>query len=170
MKHDWNIDTDRLRLRKLVFEDVPFVRELVNDPDFIRYIGDRNVHCIEDAQQYLLSGPLMMYEQHNMGLLLVSLKQNQQPIGMCGLLQRDYLTHPDIGFAFLPEFRTAGYALEAAKSVIHYARQHKLANQICAMVSPDNLRSIALLGKLGLSYKRDLSLHELDKPTQFFID
>lgn len=164
----WSIDTPRLCLRALRLSDAPFILKLLNDPDCIRFIGDRNVHSIADAEKYLLDGPLNMYEQEQMGLLLVSTCSSNEPIGMCGLLKRDYLTHPDIGFAYLPDFRGLGYAYESAKAVLDFARSEKRIMQISAIVSPDNTLSIALLTKLGLQSSADLDLPDLGGPTKLY--
>ena len=170
MKLTWSIGTSRLNLRKLNLQDAEFIQALLNDPDCIRFIGDRNIHSVEDAQKYLQGGPMLMYQQHNLGLLLVTLRTTGEPMGICGLLQRDYLLYPDIGFGFLPAFRTSGYAQEAAQSVINYAQENNLAKRICAIVSPDNTRSISLLNKLGLSFNKIMDTSELDQPTAYFIN
>ena len=97
------IESERLFLRPLTLEDDEFILQLLNTDGFIKYIGDRNVKTIEQAKNYLLNGPLKSYETNGFGLSLVELKTGRTPIGMCGLLKRDYLDHPDIGFAFLPD-------------------------------------------------------------------
>lgn len=164
----YSIDTLRLQLRALTLRDAPFILELVNDPDCIRFIGDRNVHDIQDAQNYLLNGPLKMYEEHGIGLLMVIDSQDLHPIGMCGLLQRDYMSIPDIGYAFMPKYRGHGYAFEAANAVLRHAREQFKIEKVAAMVSPDNEISIALLEKLGLQYDSDLHREELEGPTKLY--
>lgn len=165
----WTIETARLCMRELQQTDAPFILKLLNDPDCIRFIGDRNVHSIADAEKYLNEGPMLMYQQHGMGLLLVSERETGKPVGMCGLLKRDYLQHPDIGFAFMPLFRGVGYAYESANAVIEFARKNKRVGQISAIVSPDNRLSIALLNKLDLRFSADLELPELGGPTKLFV-
>ena len=94
--------TDRLTLRRVTLDDAPFVYELVTDPDWLRFIGDRGVKTVVDAAAYLARAYLPHYERHGFGLYVVEPRENGGPLGLCGLLKRDTLEHPDIGFAFLP--------------------------------------------------------------------
>src|SRR5258708_2407137 len=117
------LETDRLRLRWLRADDAEFVLQLLNEPSFLTYIGDIGVRSIEDACNYILTGPVASYEQHGFGLYLVELKENGQPIGISGLVKRATLKDPDIGFAFLPAYWSKGYAGESAAAVLTYARE-----------------------------------------------
>ena len=150
--------TDRLVLRRFSIEDAEFIYELVNDPDWLRYIGDRGVRTIDDARSYLLHGPIAMYAQHGFGLYCVELRESRVPIGMCGLLKRDTLEDVDLGFAFLPHFRSRGYAYEAAAATLAYGRQTLGLACIVAIVSPENHVSMQLLRKLGLEFERRVQL------------
>ncbi len=96
------LSTERLILRRLTTGDAEFIFELLNDPDFLRFIGDKGVRSLDDARGYILSGPVASYAQHGFGLWLVELKGSNTPVGICGLLKRDALDDVDIGFAFLP--------------------------------------------------------------------
>lgn len=142
-------ETARLVLSRLTTDDSAFVLELVNEPSWLRFIGDRNVHSLDEAAGYLARGPLASYEANGFGLYLVCVKESGEPAGMCGLIRRDALPHPDIGFAFSPRHWGRGYAHEAAAAVMEHARELGIAT-VLAIVNPDNERSIALLGKLGM--------------------
>ena len=157
------LETERLRLRWLSTDDAPFILELVNDPAWLRFIGDRGVRTLADARSYILNGPVAMYRRVGFGLYLVELRQNAQPIGMCGLIQRAGLADIDIGFAFLPAFYGQGYAYEAASATLHYAQETLGLARVVAITAPDNQRSIRLLTKLGLSFEELLRLSE-DQP------
>jgi RimJ/RimL family protein N-acetyltransferase len=146
-------DTSRLRLRRFTTDDGAFVLELLNDPGWIRYIGDKGVRTRDDAQRYLEKGPMAMYERLGFGLYLVELKATGEPIGMCGLIQRPALDDVDLGFAFLPRFRGSGYAQEAASAVMSHARQLSMT-RIVAILTDDNERSARLLDKLGFRFER----------------
>src|SRR5690349_18580516 len=98
------LETDRLVLRQLSTDDDAFILELLNDPGWLRFIGDRGVRTLEDARRYILSGPVDMYERLGFGLYAVELKAGGSPIGMCGLLKRATLPEVDLGFAFLPRY------------------------------------------------------------------
>lgn len=157
-------ETERLLLRPFTPDDAPFALTLVNEPSFLRFIGDKNVRNLEDARQYLLTGPIASYEKHNFGLLCIELKDSHTPIGMCGLLKREELPDPDIGFAFLPDYWGQGFAFEAATAVMNDARERLKLKQILAIVNPDNDASIKLLERLGLRFERlkgDVKLYAL---------
>lgn len=145
------VETTRLRLCQLSFDDAPFILELVNDPDWLRYIGDRGVHNLEDARNYISKGPLDSYARHGYGLYKVELKDGNVPAGMCGLLKREFLDAPDIGFAFLPAYVGKGLAHEAAVALMGYARSVLRIPRVLAITNPENEPSIRLLGKLGFS-------------------
>lgn len=146
------LETDRLTIRRLEHGDAAFVVELLNQPSFIRYIGDKGVRTVDDARQYLDDGPLDSYRRHGFGLYLTELRSNGAPVGMCGLLKRDELEFPDLGFAFLPQYWSNGYALESAAAVLRYGREVLGMSRVLAVTSPDNASSARLLGKLGLTF------------------
>ena len=162
------LETDRLVLRRFSTDDAPFILELLNDSAFVRFIGDRGVRTVEAARDYLVQGPLDSYERHGYGLYLTELKSGLVPIGMCGLLKREFLSHPDIGFAFMPAFRSHGYALEAASAVMMHARNELNLQRVVAVVSPDNERSITLLAKLGMAPQGKLNWPGADAEVEIF--
>jgi RimJ/RimL family protein N-acetyltransferase len=154
------LETDRLILRHLNVDDDEFIYELVNDPSFIRYIGDKGVRTLDDARNYILNGPVAMYEKLGYGLYATELKDGRVPVGMCGILKRDTLPHPDIGFAFLPSHWKHGYAFESAAAVIKHAREVLGIDQVLAITTPDNEASVKLLEKIGLRFERLIKLTE----------
>lgn len=147
-------ETARLRLRRLVAEDAPFILQLLIDPDFLANVGDRGVRDLESARRYITEVPGASYRRFGFGLWLVELKVTAQPIGLCGLLRRD--SHPDveIGFALLPEARGQGYAFEAAAATVHVALNTLALTRLVAITAPGNAASIRLLERLGLKYER----------------
>ena len=156
-------ETERLILRWLSADDAAFILELVNDPGWLRFIGDRGVRTLEDARGYILNGPVAMYHREGFGLYLVELKHSATPIGMCGLIKRPSLEDVDIGFAFLPAFCGQGYAYESASATMAYAQDTLGLQRVVAIVNPDNQRSIGLLTKLGMSFE-DLRRQGDDQP------
>lgn len=142
------METPRLRLRQLVADDAPFILELLNEPGWLRFIGDRGVHDLEGARGYIEKGPRSMYTRLGFGLYCVEAKGEGTPLGMCGLLKRDNLEHVDLGFAFLARHQGRGYAREAAAASLAEARGLGLT-EVAAITSPDNQRSIQLLESLG---------------------
>lgn len=153
--HDTPVaETERLRLRHLTTEDAPFILALLNDPAWLRYIGDKNVHTRDEAATYIASGPQDMYRRLGFGLYLTELRASNTPIGLCGLIKRDGLDDVDIGFAFLEAFRGSGYAFEAAHAVLGFARDTLKLERILAITTVDNHRSGKLLERLGLTFER----------------
>jgi RimJ/RimL family protein N-acetyltransferase len=152
------LETDRLVLRHLSTDDAEFVLALLNEPSFIRYIGDKQVRTLDDARAYVVDGPVKSYATYGFGLNLVELKSDRTPIGICGLLKRDALPHPDIGFAFLPDYWNQGYAFEAAAAVMQHGRETLGIEQVLAITTPDNESSARLLGKIGFRFERLVKL------------
>jgi len=150
------IETERLVLRELGEDDAPFMLALLNEPSFWQNIGDRGVRTIEEARAYLAKGPLASYARHGYGLYLVELKPEGTPIGICGLVKRDYLEDPDIGFAFRPQYWSFGYACESASAVMEHAHGHLGLARIVAITSPENTGSINVLKKIGLEFERTI--------------
>lgn len=147
-----SLETSRLHLSWLSFDDAEFIFTLVNDPDWIRFIGNKNVVNLDDARRYIETGPMQMYRKHGFGLNRVALKQDNRPIGICGILKRDSLDNVDLGFALLPEFRDQGYAFEAAQAVLEQICVARPGHPVAAILSPLNTASAKLLKKLGFSY------------------
>lgn len=158
------IETDRLFLRELQISDALFIFELLNSEGWLKYIGDRKIATIMDAENYIINGPILNYKTNGFGLWLVLEKTKQIPIGICGLLKRDYLEYLDIGFAFSPKFYGNGYALEASKATCSFAENKLNINKLMAIVQSNNLRSTRLLEKLGFNFleKREINSEMLD--------
>ena len=162
------LETERLLLRQLSAEDAGFILELLNEPSFIRNIGDRGVMTIEGANAYIVNGPVASYAKNGFGLYLVKLKETDESIGMCGLIKRDTLEDVDIGYAFLPRFWSKGYAFESARAVKEYAKNTIGLNRIVAIVDPENGGSIRVLEKIGLQFEKMVRLSEDDIDLKLF--
>jgi RimJ/RimL family protein N-acetyltransferase len=148
------LSTRRLGLRQLGAGDAPFMLELLNDPSFIANIGDRGVRSVADAARYVQDRMIPSYAQNGFGLYVVELGATGAAIGICGLVKRDYLDDPDIGFAFLPAFLGQGYALESAAAVRAHTFEVLGLPRLLAITSAHNTRSIHLLEKIGLRFER----------------
>lgn len=162
------IETARLGLRWLSEADDEFILDLLNQPSWLEYIGDRGVRNLEDARTYIRNGPLAMISRHGFGLYLVELKSGAIPIGLCGLLKREALEDVDIGFAFLPDYCGLGYASEAAKACLEYAHNPVGLERLVAITLPTNKSSIKLLESLGMQHERDVRLEENGELLQLF--
>ncbi|KQN97996.1 MULTISPECIES: GNAT family N-acetyltransferase [Stenotrophomonas] len=145
------IETERLRLRLLRDDDADAAAmlELLNDPGFHRYIGDRGIRTLEQARDCVRDGPLASYSRHGYGMYAVERRSDGVWLGNAGLVHRAALPHPDIGYALLERHAGQGYALEAARAVLGHARGSLGLGALCAIVAQGNARSVALLEKLG---------------------
>lgn len=162
------LETERLLLRRLDPADAPFILVLVNDPDWLRFIGDKGVRTLDDARAYIRNGPAAMYARLGHGLYLAALKGSGTPIGLCGLIKRDTLPDVDIGFAFLPQYRGQGYAREAAAATLAYARTALGLQRVVAITAPDNADSARLLQHIGLRFEGFRRLAGSDSEVRLF--
>jgi len=155
---EWQLETERLYLRRVTLDDTGLMLAVWNDPAFVRNVGDRGIRTAEQACETMKSGALKLYEDYGYGPYSMVLKSDGSKIGICGLFKRDNLEDPDIGFAVLPDFCSKGYAGEAAFAVVAHARDDLGLREITAIVSPSNAPSIGLIEKLGLSFDRMITM------------
>jgi RimJ/RimL family protein N-acetyltransferase len=162
------LETPRLTLRRLEFDDAPFLVALLNEPSFIENIGDRGVRSIDDAHRYLREGPMAMYERCGFGLWHTARKSDGAAIGMCGLLRRDTLPDVDLGYAFLPAYWGRGYAYEAAAAVLRLGTARFGLERVIGVVSEGNAGSIRVLEKLGMSFERMFAMSADEPPVRLY--
>jgi RimJ/RimL family protein N-acetyltransferase len=162
------LTTSRLLIRPYTLADAPFILQLLNSPGWLKYIGDRNVHSVVDAEMYIQEKMLNSYKAHGHGYYLCERLHDGSPIGTCGVGQRDYLDDPDIGFAFLPDYTGQGYAFEATKALFEYAQQELGMHKMLAFTLPTNQRSVHLLEKIGLHAVRTFQLPDDEEELLLF--
>lgn len=162
------LESARLRVRPLTEDDAAFILKLVNERGFLQNIGDKGVRTLDDARGYIRSGAIASYERHQFGLSAVELKGSGDPIGMCGLLQRESLDAPDLGYAYLEQYWSNGYAYEAASLILTDAQARLGIRRILAIISIDNVASERVLQKLGFSFARVVTLPGSAEPTKLF--
>lgn len=160
--------TSRLKLRYMDSGDGEFILALLNDPGFMRYIGDKRIRDVEAAKTFILEGPVASYQRFGFGLYLVELLESSEPIGMCGLIKRDFLDHADLGFALMPEYCGYGYAFESSRASLELAREQFRMTKIVAFTAIDNQPSIKLLEKLGMSFEKCFNLPNDDEPVNLY--
>ncbi len=166
------LETDRLIIRKLELGDAAFMMDLLNQPSFHQFIGDRGVRTLEDARTYINDRALAAYEKNGFGPFAVELKTDGRAIGIVSLLKRDELDDVDVGFAFLPDSWRRGFASEATSAVIDFAFSDLRLGRIIAITQPGNIASIRTLEKMGLTYESttrlagediDLQVHAIER-------
>lgn len=151
------LTTPRLRLRWFTEDDAGLMLEIWNNPDFVRFVGDRGIRTLEQSREALQRGAITAYQRSGYGPFHVALTDGT-PVGICGLFERDELDYPDIGFAVVEAQRRHGYALEASLAVLDYCDSVLKLARIAAIVAPGNLASLALVEKLGMRFVRKLRL------------
>ena len=152
------LETPRLRLREVALSDAAFFLALLNDPSWLANIGDRGVRSGADAEAYIRSNIRAHHERHGYGMYAVELNSAARPIGLCGLVRREFLPGPDLGVALLPAFVGQGYASEAAREVMRHAQRTLGIARLYAIVKHGNHRSIRMLERLAFSFERPLPL------------
>ncbi|MFQ3214756.1 MAG: ribosomal-protein-alanine N-acetyltransferase [Marivirga sp.] len=160
--------TTRLDIRLIDIHDAAFFLALLNSPTWLKFIGDRKVYSIQDAESYIQKRILASYENHGFGFYKLVLKGTEQTIGACGFVQRTYLPQPDIGYAILPEFEGLGYTFEAAKAIMQYGEDILQLPIILGITADINLASQQVLKKIGLHRKGFLKDPETDTDILLF--
>lgn len=150
------LKTERLNIRHLTSDDTEFILKLLNEPSYIKNIGDKKVRTIEQAQEYLQNGPIKSYRKNGFGLNCVTLKTSNTAIGICGLIKRSEFEFIDVGYAFLSEYWFRGFAKEAMSALFDYTRKNGDYKKIKAIVNPDNIASIKLLQKLNFQFQKKM--------------
>ncbi|WP_347924206.1 GNAT family N-acetyltransferase [Pontimicrobium sp. SW4] len=161
--------TNRLILTEITLEDAPFMLKLMNTPNWIKYIGDRNVKTVNDTEAYLKNGILKSYARVGYGFYKVVQKlEPNTAIGICGLVKREELDIPDIGFGFLPEHEGKGFGYESSVAVLEQAKNKFCLDKVGAITLELNTNSIKLLEKLGFSFEKRVKPFDDDKELLFF--
>ncbi|MBK8148322.1 MAG: GNAT family N-acetyltransferase [Acidobacteria bacterium] len=180
------LETERLIIRELdASTDGEFINDLLNQPSFIRYIGDRGVRSAAEASDFIENRYRQSYRDHGYGLYAVDMKEDAElnsesirnpkskiqnrAIGICGFVRRVGLEHPDIGFAFLPQYEGRGYAFESASAVLEYGRETLGIERPMAITTFDNENSVKLLGKLGFVFRESVVLPGSDEELNLFV-
>jgi RimJ/RimL family protein N-acetyltransferase len=163
------IETARMSLREFTLGDAGFILELLNEPGFLRHIGDKGVRNLSDARSYIEQGPLDSYRRHGFGLYSCCLRTGPDTLlGMCGLVKREGLPDPDLGYAFLQRHWGRGYAVESAAASLDYAITQLKLPRILAITSLDNEPSMRVLEKIGMTFERLIQLSHSGEEVKLF--
>ncbi|XLS30287.1 GNAT family N-acetyltransferase [Flavobacteriaceae bacterium M23B6Z8] len=164
------LETDRTYLRKINEQDIAFIINLMNSPSWLHFIGDRKIDSEENALRYIKDKLIKSYQTHGYGFYVVCIKENDEPLGISGFVLRDYLDHPDVGFAILPKHEGKGYMKEATLALLKYAYEHLRFSTLYAITTNDNKRSIALLQKIGLTFEKMVKPPKENREFMLFIN
>ena len=162
------LETERLSLRKLTLADAPFIFELLNSPNWLAYIGEKNVKTIADAENYIQVKMLEHYKKYGFGFYLAITKDTKKSVGLTGFIKRDSLEQIEVGYAFLPSGSGKGFAYESSKAILNYGKEKLDIPFVVAITHPENKSSQKLLLKLGLQFKSMIKLPEFDNECAYF--
>nr|WP_277601501.1 GNAT family N-acetyltransferase [Thalassotalea sp. G2M2-11] len=155
-------------LRLLTHNDAQMILALLNEPAFLTNIGDKGVRNLSNAINYIDSGPLAMQSTLGYSLYCCVRKDNDQAIGLSGLIKRDGIMHPELGFAFLTQYCKQGFGYESSVAVLKHAHEQLGITHLQAICHPNNKASIGLLTKLGFSYQQNISLPTQQESVKLF--
>ena len=89
-------------------------------------------------------------------------------MGLAGLVKRDGLDVPDVGYAFVPRAWGQGYAQEAAAAVLKHAQDIMGIPRLAAITSAENYASMAVLRKIGFTYQGMIQLPGIERESTHF--
>jgi [ribosomal protein S5]-alanine N-acetyltransferase len=161
-------ETERLTIRQVDVTDASFILELLNSEGWLKYIGDRKIYNLKEAENYILNRFIPPYKTIGFSFYLVQLKEEKTPVGICGLVKRDFLNDIDLGFAFLPEHNGKGYAFESSMAIMKFAKEKLNINRLLAFCNQDNERSVKLIKKLGMQFKGLIQLPDEESQCMLF--
>jgi RimJ/RimL family protein N-acetyltransferase len=167
--HLCNRSSERLRLRAIEPDrDAAPMLALLNDPGFVRFIGDRNVRSEAQARDYIALRVLHSYALNGFGMYAIERLSDGAWLGNAGLVRRDGLPGPDIGYAVLSEFAGQGYAGEAARAVFAHARAGLGLQDLYGITDLDNVVSGKILLGLGMQERGVIQLPGVDSPSRLY--
>ena len=143
-------ETNRLFIRPTLEQDAELIYQLMNTSKFIKYVGDRNINSIEDAEKYIRTKMLPQLRTDGYSSYSLITKTSGEKIGTCGLYNRDGIDGVDIGFGLLPQYEKLGYAYESSHRLMKAAFEEFEIEEVKAITSKANISSQRLLEKLGL--------------------
>ena len=161
-------ETERLIIRPMSLEDADLIFELYNMPKFIKFIGDRNINSLADAENYIKAKFLPQFEKLGFGNYLIELKEGNIKIGGVGIFEREGLDIVDIGFSVLERFEGKGYMFEAAQKVKSIGMDDFGLNKISAITVKDNFSSQKLIERLDLKFQKYVTLPNEDEELMYY--
>lgn len=140
--------SQRLTIRPFTDTDAPFILQLLNEPNWLRFVGDREIHTVLDAKNYIHSKLHKHHEEYGYGFFLITKSSDDTPLGTCGIINREGLKFPDLGYALLKEHQGNGYIHEAAEIILDVVPRVFKMKTVDAITTAENIRSQNVLSNL----------------------
>ena len=140
--------TPRLRLRPFIDADLPLYAAICADPEVMRYLG--GPMSAEQAAASAL-GASRNYLATGVGKIAVEQREDGAFLGMCGLSREVW--YPDdleVGWRLAPQYWGHGYATESARAWVTHAFTALDAPRVISITDVPNVRSIAVMRRLGM--------------------
>jgi [ribosomal protein S5]-alanine N-acetyltransferase len=170
---DDHIETERLLLRRVSFDDLPFYTRIHADPEVARYIGPGRPRTVEESRRWLET-TLATYASVQLGQLAVVRKGDGMLIGRCGTSYLEIEATPadggvpcgyftpgeapsgittimerELGYTFDRSAWGQGHAREAAGAVFEYVSKRLKIDRVVSLIESKNVRSQRVAGSLG---------------------
>lgn len=155
------LKTERLLLRELNPDDAENFYKLNLNPNVIKHTGNSAFKDIDEAKEFLEN--YQDYKLNSFGRWAVIEISTNEFLGWCGLKYDQHLDETDIGFRFFEEHWNKGFATESAKACIDYGFENLNIKTIVGRAMSENLASIKVLEKIGLSFDKEFDFDEKNK-------
>jgi len=159
-------DTDRLHIRLAKIEDAPLLFDLNSDPEVVRYTGDSPFNSMSEVLNVIRERMIGGYEKYKMTRMMVFLKDGTF-LGWCGLKYFPETNEVDLGYRFFKKHWGKGYATESSKVMLEYGFNTLDLKRIIAKAMPENVNSIKVMQKLGMTFRG--YVHDPTDPHPFIL-
>ena len=156
--YQFSIETDRLLLREMRADDAYDFYQLNADPEVLKYTGDEPFEDVKQAREFLFNYPQISYLKDGYGRWTCVLKSSNEIIGWCGLRMQD-TGETDLGYRFHQRYWGQGFATESSIKSLQIGFNELGLERIIARAADENLASIRVIQKMGMSFLKNEELH-----------
>lgn len=147
------LETTRLILRPARLSDAFNLYQLNSDPLVMKYTGDTAFSSVSEYEAFLRDRMIPQFDKWKMSRFMIELKSDGTFIGWCGLKYFPETNEVDLGYRLMKKFWGQGYATEAGRACLEYGFKTLNLGNIMATVMPENIGSIKVVQKLGMTFR-----------------